>query len=395
MTAPNILVIHNAYGAASGEEAVVDAQQRLLEAHGHKVSRYERSSAEIDRVRLGKAHAFVSGVYNPSSRRAVSALIASARPDIVHVHNLYPLISPSILSVCNEVGVPVVMTVHNYRLICPNGLFMNDGIICEKCCGGREWQCVLNNCEDNIFKSMGYALRNYVARKKRYYKDNITRYMALTEFQRRQLIVEGFEAEKISVVPNFCTTHHDTLPSGHGSRVTGHGDYVGYAGRMSPEKGLHVLHAAARVCADVPFYVAGSCDRMPSLLQSAPTNMRLLGFLAADAMQKFYCNMRFMVLPSICYEAFPMTILEAAAQGKPVICSRLGGLPEIVDDGETGLLFEPRNHEDLADKIRYLWDRPKLCRELGEAARAKARREYSPDRYYERLMRVYNAVHSL
>jgi len=383
-----VLVIHNKYGRFSGEEAVVEGLAELLNVHGHEVVRFVRSSAEIPNMRLGRVRALFSGVHSRSSCRRMRRMLQECQPDIVHVHNVYPLISPSVLRVCREAGAPVVMTVHNYRLVCPNGLHMTRGEVCEKCRGGREYWCVLRNCEGSLPKSLGYALRNWVARKRRAFLDNVAMYAALTEFQRQRLIAEGFPAERIAVVPNMvacdgCAVGEET------------GDYVAYVGRISPEKGVRHLLSAARRLPDVAFKAAGGYDRMPHLPGEAPANFEFLGQLGTERLNGFYSRARMLVLPCTCFEGFPMTIAEAMVRGKPVVCSRIGGLPEIVDDGVTGLLFKPGNAEDLAEKIRFLWDRPDLCRKMGQAGREKALREYSPEKYYKRLMTVYERAIAL
>lgn len=366
----------------------MEATARLLRERGHEVVEFVRSSAEIEHMRLGKARAFFSGVYSWLARRRMRNVLGETRPDIVHVHNVYPLISPSVLVECRRAGMPVVMTVHNYRLVCPNGLHLSRGEVCERCLGGREYWCVLRNCEGSLPKSIGYALRNWVARKRRAFLDNVTMYAALTEFQRQRLIAEGFPAERIAVIPNMA--------GGDGHAAGGAaGDYVAYAGRISPEKGVTHLLSAARRLSDIAFKAAGGYDRMPHLPGEAPANFEFLGHLGTERLNGFYSQARMLVLPSTWFEGFPMTIAEATVRGKPVVCSRIGGLPEIVDDGATGLLFEPGNAADLAEKIRYLWDRRDLCRRMGEAGREKALREYSPEKYYERLMAVYQRAIAL
>ena len=383
-----VLVTHNEYAGYSGEEAVVEDICRLLGRQGHDVIQYTRSSAEIARMRAGEIRAFFSGIYSCSSRNNFRRLLTQCRPDIVHIHNLFPLISPSILTLCREAGLPVVMTVHNYRLVCPNGLHLARQEICEKCAGGREWWCVLRNCEGSFFKSLGYAIRNYVARKQRLYLDNVTMYAALTEFQRQRLIRDGFPAERIVVIPNMAQSPPQPTPCELG-------DYVGFVGRMSPEKGIPSLLAAARACRTIPFRAAGGTDRMPELPAQAPTNFEFLGHLNHKDLSLFYSSSRFNVLCSTCFEGFPQTLVEAMLYSKPVVCSRIGGLAEIVEEGVTGLLFEPGNANDLRKRIEYLWDRPSLCREMGQAARQKALRQYSPEKYYSQLMAAYQKALTL
>jgi len=376
------LIIHNEYGKLSGEEIMICRICELLREHRHEVELFSRSSSEINNSVIGKFKAFFSGVYSVSSCRQLRRLVEQNRPDIIHVQNVYPLISPSVLAEAYRQDIPVVMRCANYRLICPNGLFMTKSRVCERCSGGKEYWCLLKNCEGSYFKSLGYALRNYVARQRRYYLDNVTIFYAQTDFQRRRLIREGFAAERIFVIPNM--TNHNGIAISEKL-----GKYVGYVGRISPEKGLETLMESAQGCGNIQFKAAGAYDHMPCLPGKAPQNFKFSGHLNKEQLDKLYTNGRMIVLPSICFEGFPSVLLESMIHSKPVIASRIGGLPEIVEDGVTGLLFEPGNAEDLAEKIRYLWDRPELCKKMGQAGREKALREYSPEKYYERLTAVY------
>lgn len=380
-----IAIFHNAYGSYSGEEAVVERQIHLLRRRGHEVIPYWRSSAELSQLPLGRLRAFVTGIVSPGSRVKIHQLLKQNSPTVVHFHNLFPLISPSVLPEFRKHGVPAIMTVHNYRLVCPNGLHLSKKTldICDKCCGGREYWCVLKNCEANLPKSIGYALRNWVARKFRFFLDNVALYACLTQFQRQRLIADGFPADRIVVVPNMAEDVYATMD------LDKTGAYVGYVGRISPEKGTDKLIAAATKLQHIPFQAAGSCDSMPHLPSCAPRNFRFLGLLDKELVPQFVLNSRFIVFCSVCFEGFPMAVVEAMIAGKAVVASRIGGIPEIVDDNVTGLLFEPGNVADLTGKIRYLWDHPSLCRQMGQAGREKARREYSPEKYYERLMAVY------
>jgi len=386
-----ILLVHNEYGKVSGEEIVVRSIRQLLEEYGHQTSCYFRSSAELDGRPASVAKAFFTGIYNFSSKRVIRDLLSQDRPDIVHVHNVFPLISPSILGACRRAGVPVVMTVHNYRLVCPNGLHMHHGKVCEQCVGGREYRCVVNRCEGSLAKSAGYALRNAVARKMRFFHDNVTVYAALTQFQRTRLIAAGFAADRIHVVPNMV---NDIPPGASDDAATIATDeqYVGYVGRVSPEKGIPVLLAAAAKLPHVRFHLAGDHQRMPELVTQAPPNVRFLGHLGAADLDNFYRRARIIVLCSTCFEGFPVVLAEAMLHGKPVVCSRTGGLPEIVDDGTTGFLCTPGSEDELAGAISRLWDNPDLCRRMGQAGREKARDNYSRSRYYERLTHVYSAA---
>jgi glycosyltransferase involved in cell wall biosynthesis len=376
-----ILIVHNAYGRTSGEEVVIDNLAALLAARGLDVHRFSRSSEEIETTRLGKIPAFFSGIHNPFSRRSFGRFLREKRPDVVHIHNLYPLISPSILPECSAQNIPVVMTVHNFRLACPNGLLLSHGELCHRCLGGREYWCVLRNCENSIFKSTGYALRTAAARVLRRYYDHVNHYLCLTNFQRDVLVKEGMPSDRVSVLTNPVEIKVAEQSMEKNS--------VLFVGRVSREKGIVSLFEAARVCSDIPFLIAGSWQAMPEASELAPDNVTLLGAVPSQKLGALYENARIFVLPSVWYEGFPTVLLEAMSHGLPVVCSRIGGLPEIVDDGKTGLLYEPGNAGELADRILMLWSDSALCQKLGEAGRKKMYEEYDAEKLVDRLLGIY------
>jgi glycosyltransferase involved in cell wall biosynthesis len=383
-----ILMIHNEYAAISGEEVEFYGIASLLRERGHMVELYTRSSAEIERMTFGKARAFLAGIYNPFSVRHIHSLINSFNPDVAFIQNLFPLISPAVLSALKRAGIPVVMRVANYRMMCPNGLHLHDGKVCERCKDGKEFWCFLLNCEEDLFKSAGYSLRSYIARFSGRYKKNITAYICASNFLYNRLVDAGFEPQKIHIVPNLMPdkVQPDSLLSEKD------GEYVGYVGRISREKGVHVLLDAARKCPDIPFRIAGKVNESFRLPDPLPQNVTLEGFLKDDKLHDFYYGARLLVSSSICFETFGISVAEAMLHAKPIIVSRIGVFPEVVEEGVTGLLSEPGNAEDLSDKIRYLWERPDICRTMGKAGREKVIREYTPDLYYKRLMTVFEKV---
>jgi glycosyltransferase involved in cell wall biosynthesis len=383
-----ILMIHNEYAATSGEEVEFYGIVSLLRDHGHVVETYTRSSAEIERMKLGRVSAFFAGIYNPFSVKHMRSLVRSFNPDVAIIQNLFPFISPAILSILGNANIPVVMRVANYRLMCPNGLHMHNGKICERCKNGREYWCFLLNCENNIFKSAGYALRSYISRLCGWYKNNISAYFCASQFLYNRLVDAGFASQKIHIIPNLMP---DKTPP-ENILSDNYGDYVGYVGRLSKEKGINVLIDAATACPDIPFHIAGKINPSFKLPTSLPQNIKLAGFLKEDALHDFYRCARLLVSTSICFETFGISVAEAMLHRKPIIVSRIGVFPEFVQDGVTGLLSEPGNAEDLSNKIRYLWDRPELCKQIGHAGREKVLKEYSPDLYYKRLMTVIEKV---
>lgn len=381
-----VLIAHNDYGAPSGEEHAILSIASLLESKGHSVSWCRRSSAEI-RGLSGQAKAFVSGIYSYVSRRRITGLVVRDRPDLVQVQNLYPFLSPSILGACRKRRVPVVMRCPNYRLFCPNSLHLSHGEICERCLGGKEYWCVLRNCERDYFKSLGYALRTAVARISRSILDNVHVFIVLSEFQKRRFIEGGIPAERIEILPNVVPE-----VGGQTSEV---GDLITFVGRSSPEKGIEDFVAAARALPELPFAVAGSTDRMPWLVQQGPKNIRWLGFLHEKELNEAYARSRLLVFPFRWFEGFPNVVTRAMAIQKPVLASRIGALPEIIDDGRTGLLFEMGNVENIVARIRELYSDNDRCRAMGEKGRQKALAQYSPDVVYRRLMEIYQKAITL
>jgi glycosyltransferase involved in cell wall biosynthesis len=365
---------------------VIDNLASLLAARGLDVHRFSRSSEEIETTRLGKITAFFSGIHNPFSRRSFGRFLREKRPDVVHIHNLYPLISPSILPECTAQNIPVVMTVHNFRLACPNGLLLSHDEICHRCLGGREYWCVLRNCENSIFKSTGYALRTAAARVLRRYYDHVNHFICLSVFQRDLLIKEGLPADRATVLPNPVSISSGML------RENESGGYVAYVGRFSPEKDILTLIESARRLGDLQFKFAGSYYRMPEVIKQKPDNCEFMGQLDSEALAQFYRDARMVVFATRCYEGFPTVLLEAMSHGLPVVCSRIGGLPEIVEDGKTGLLYEPGNAGELADRILMLWSDSALCQKLGEAGRQKVREGYAAESLLDRLLGIYEKV---
>jgi len=358
---------------------------RVLVQNGHESRLVMKSSRVLENSILRRMNAFWGGVYNIRAYREVRRLLKEDRPDIVHVHSVYPMFSPSVLVACRREGVPVVMTVHSHNLTCPTWYHLYKGRICEDCVGGHEYRCVLKNCRNNIFESFAYALRSSVARRFRLFHDNVSVLIVMTPFAKGRLLQAGFREDQIAVVPN-PTSVRDTT-AGRSA-----GEYVAFAGRVSPEKGVDIFLAAAAQMPDVPFKVAGDGPVLSEMMARAPQNVEFLGQLGFDELLTFYRRSRVLVVPSVWFEPFAMVVVDAMALGVPVIASRIGGLPYGVADGVTGLLFEPGNPRDLVQQVRRLWDDPQLCNRMGSAGRQKVMREYTEDAYFHNLMAVYQTA---
>ncbi|WP_418213214.1 glycosyltransferase family 4 protein [Bacteroides difficilis] len=380
-----ILLVHNNYGKYSGEEAVVDKMASMFREHGHEVCFYRLTTERSRESLSGKIKGFLCGIYSPSGVKGLREILEREKPDVVNVHNLYPFISPAALFECKKTKVPVVMTVHNFRLICPTGLFMRNGKPCEVCLQKRnEWGCIQYNCEHSYFKSVGYTLRNVYARWTGAYKNNVRTFACITEFQRKKLIEAGFDKNKIVVIPNSID-----IPLKY---KTTFGSYVAYIGRLSYEKGYDLLVEIARKYPEIQFCFAGAKREDTNI--AFPKNVQLMGYLKGKELEYFIKNARLVVIPSRCYEGFPMAILEAAQFGKPCVCPDHGGFTEIIGKGENtiGRLFEPNNLNDLEKQILALWNQPVLVEELGQKAYEKLQKEYSSEVVYNKWNELFTKI---
>lgn len=381
-----ILIVHNNYGKYSGEEAVVDKMAEMFRNHGHEVFFYRRTTEGVRESLQGKIKGFLSGIYSPTGVKGMRRALTQFKPDIVNVHNLYPFISPAALFECKKAGVPVIMTVHNYRLICPTGLFMRNGLPCETCLDkGNEWSCIKYNCEKSLLKSIGYTLRNVVARKTGAYKKCVNVFSCITEFQKKKLIQAGFDKEKIVVIPNSVELRHDDISYTEG-------EYVAYIGRLSYEKGYDLLFEVARRNPNIKICFAGATR--DSFDGDLPDNVELKGYLKGNVLDSFITKSRFVVMPSRCYEGFPVAILEAAQHKKPTIGPNHGGFTEIIGKGENaiGLLFKPNDIDDLERQITALWNNSDKVKNLGEKAYKKLKENYSSEVVYYKWEKLIDGL---
>jgi glycosyltransferase involved in cell wall biosynthesis len=246
----------------------------------------------------------------------------------------------------------------------------------------------LRNCRDDLFESVGYALRSVVARRLRLFHDNVTMFIAPTQFARQWVAAAGFDPTRIAVLPNMAQIADPPADPRNGT-------YAMFAGRLSQEKGGGLLMEAARRVPGVPILVVGDGPMNATWSTDGPSNVRFRGLVAREGMPAVYRGARFVVAPSTRFDMCPMVILEAMGHGLPVIASRTGGLPELVKDGVTGLLFDPGNTKDLAEKISALWADPGGCEALGHAAIDRARREFAEGVYFHRLIAIYQRAITL
>ncbi len=377
-------MVHNAYQQAGGEDGVVAAELALLRAHGHEVHELRRHNDEL--AAMGSLAAAGQAVWSVASNSQARDLIALTAPDVVHIHNTFPLISPSVHWACARAGVPVVQTLHNFRLACPQAMLLRDGKVCEQCVGRMPWPALVNGCNPGSRARTVVMLGMIgVHRAIGTWQHKVSRYIALNEFCRGKFIQAGLPAHKIVVKPNFVAA---------GPVATGARSGVLFVGRLAPEKGIEVLSEAWRPLAHrapaLSLRVAGTGPEDRRLqMQHGVT---LLGALGQSAVRAEMQRAQVLVLPSIWYENFPLTLVEAYASGLPVIASRIGALAELVEHGETGLLFEPGDARGLADTLDWACRNPAALLAMGAKARARYEARYTPDINYEQTLAIYRSA---
>jgi glycosyltransferase involved in cell wall biosynthesis len=381
-----ILIVHNSYQRPGGEDVVFEQESRLLERTGHTVIAYRRSNWEVD------AYSGLSLVRNTiwsqDTRKEFVGLLEREKPDLVHVHNTFVMVSPSIFSACREAKVPVVQTLHNYRLYCPAAIFFRDGHVCEECVEHGLWRGIAHGCyRDSRAATAAVALMLAVHRQQRTWTQNVDCYIALSEFARSKFLKAGLSAEKVFVKPNFV--HPDP-----GVGANGRGEYMVFVGRLSPEKrvGTMLLAWSGR-CAHVPLLIIGGGPELKRLQREAIDrglhSITFAGQLSRDQTLAAMRRACALVFPSEWYENFPVTIAESFACGVPVICSRLGAMQEIVEDGRTGLHFTAGDARDLAEKVDWAWNHPERMRSMGKEARQEYETKYTAEENYPLLMEIY------
>ena len=392
-----VVLAHNHYGSAapSGENAVFEAERGLLRDRGHEVLSFERHSDGI-RARgiLGLAEGALSTPWNPFAARQVRALLERERPDVLHVHNPFPLLSPAVFHAARGLPVATVWTLHNYRPFCAAATLMRNGSPCTACIDqASPLPGLLHGCyRDSRAATVPLTAMIGLLRHNGTLTREVDAFVVLTEFQREMVIRAGLPAGRVHVKPNFREAPPPAVPWPEREPT------VLFAGRLGPEKGVRVLLDAWAGWSGAPrLDIAGDGPERASLEARARAHgildrVRFLGQLAPGEVERRMARASLLAVPSLCFEGFPLVIRDAFAAGVPVAASRIGALERIVDDGKTGLLFSPGDAGDLRRRLEAAWgDRARL-EAMGLAARATFEARYTADRSYEALLAIYAAA---
>ncbi|MGH2533359.1 MAG: glycosyltransferase family 4 protein [Thermomicrobiales bacterium] len=378
-----VLLVHNRYQYAGGEDAVFAAEGALLRQHGHEVVEYVDDNDRIDGI--NHLRLAVDTIWSRDAHARLRALIRERRPQVAHFHNTFPLISPAAYAACQAEGVAVVQTLHNYRLICPAANLFRDGRVCEDCLGRPlPWPGVRHACYRGSRAQTAVAAAMLTThRLRRTWQRDVDLYIALTEFSRQKLIAGGLPPEKCVVKPNF-------IEPDPGAKMTA-GDFFLFVGRLTVDKGVRTLLQAWR--SGLPptrLHIAGDGPLVATVEEATvATGIHFWGRIPQSAVLDQMHGARALVFPSEWYESFPVTIVEAFACGLPVIAARLGAMPEIVDDGRTGILFTPGDAKDLAAKVAWAWDHPTELSRMGVEARREYEAKYTAEANYGLLKNIY------
>lgn len=383
-----VLLAHNFYGASapSGEDVAYANERDLLLSSGLDVCTYERRNDDInldniaDRLQVG-----AGTVWSVRTYREMSTVCREFRPDVAHLHNIFPLISPSAYYACIENGIPVVQTLHNYRLICPGALLLRDGKVCDDCVGKSLRPALYHRCyRGSLPATAAIVAMLALHRRTGTFKRCVSRYIAVSHFAAKLMVQGGIPADRITVKPNFVAAPSIMFDDNRRTST------AVFAGRLSKEKGILTLLEAWERIPDVRLFLFGDGPlrtEVEEIIKLKNLNAECEGLVPRSEIFKAHSSARFSVTPSECYETFGLAAAEALACGAPVIASRIGALQEIVSEGRNGLLFTPGDVDDLVSKIRSLLQADATSWHQGALNSYRSR--YNADEHLHRLLDLY------
>jgi glycosyltransferase involved in cell wall biosynthesis len=395
LTIMKILLAHNYYQQPGGEDVVFQNETFLLREKGHEVIHYTKHNDSIKH--MNPLEVAFNTIWSFSTKKELLKILKEEKPDVAHFHNIFPLISPSAYYACREAGIPVIQTLHNYRLLCPSATFYRNGKICEECIGNKIPLCktlkdyenlkspqykkfifplpsIIHSCYHNSrLHNAIVAIMLTIHRKLKTWHNLVDIYIALTEFAKKKFIEGGLPEEKIFVKPNFVYPEPGIRKE--------NGSYALFVGRLSNEKGIWTILKAWEKLRGIPLKIAGDgpmIDDIKRFLKEKNINgIEILGKCDKKTIIKLMECAKFLIFPSEWYEGFPITILETFSRGIPVIASYNGSMSEIIQDGNTGLCFSPGNSDLLAEKVIWAWEHEEEMKSMGEKGRIEFQKKYS------------------
>jgi glycosyltransferase involved in cell wall biosynthesis len=388
-----VLVVHNRYrsGQPSGENHVVDQETSLLADAGHHVSVFERRSDDIASMSLlDRAAVPLRVPWNRAVRAELATLLRTERPDVVHVHNTFPLLSPSVVAACADARIPAVATLHNYMMVCPTGTLYRDGRVCTDCAGRLPLPALRHGCYRGSRLATVPMAVTMVANRHRWWS-GVGQFFCISEAQRKVLVQAGMPDQRLTVKHNFVADS--------GGCRAGPGDHVLFLGRLTAEKGIRPLMAAWDTIAaggglGVPLLLAGTGPLQQEVARWARDrdDVRYLGLLSKAECRELTARSAAVVAPSTCMETFGLVVAEAMAAGVPAVAAAHGAFVELVEDGVTGLLHQPGDAGSLAECIRRIVTVPDKNRVMGDAARRRYEQNFTPAVGLERLVSGYETA---
>jgi glycosyltransferase involved in cell wall biosynthesis len=386
-----ILQVHNFYQHSGGEDSVLNNEKALFERYGHEVAEYTRDNHEIKGLR-DYAYLLFNTHYSEKSRKHFLHQLRESRPDIVHVHNFFPLITPSVFDACQEASVPVVMTLHNYRIIYPNAYLFHKGEIDERTIDASAYLTVPDAVYRNsVIQTAVVAHMIEYHRKRNTWNKNVSRLITFTEFTKDIFVRSGVEPDQLVIKPNFVEDKLSSVLD-----ISPFEDpYFVYVGRISEEKGIEMLvQTWVDQQLSYPLFILGTGPLMEQLQQLSATNENVhwLGFQPQEVVLRYIKHAQALLFPSIWYEGFPMTIVEAFSLATPVVTAGIGNQASIIKHNLNGVHFKVKDTTGLAGQLKLLVTNPEKVKEMGDKARATYEDLYTPEVNYQKLMEIYQSV---
>lgn len=389
-----ILIIHNKYKIEGGEDIAVEMDIKLLNKHNHTVLEYFRDNRNIKSI-IDKIKVFARIVYSVDEREKIKHILEKEKPDIVHVHNIFPLVTPSVYDACYEKKVPVVQTLHNYRIVCVNGLFLRNGKVCEECLKGSLLSAVKYRCYKNsVLGSVATARMVSHHKMKQTWNKKVDGFIALTDFSKKKFVEYGLQDNKIYTKSNYIPDDANAFARKEIEDTEMDEVYAIYVGRLSEEKGISVLLDAWKKIQGWKLKIVGDGPLKEYVVKNSKNNdlVEYLGKKSNIEVHKLLLKAKVFILPSICYEGFPIVVLESFSKGVPIISSNLGSLASIIEHKKNGLLFNVMDTNDLVSKIVELFSDKLLYQNMVNNILKNCSKQYSEKGNYNQLMSIYTDV---